>query len=777
MVQGVGFRPTVWRIATELELAGEVRNDAEGVLIRIGGPRARIDEFARRLVLEAPALARIDAIERTVLRGPIAPGGFRIAPSLAGAMATAIAPDLATCAACLVEVRTPSERRLRYPFANCTNCGPRLTIVERAPYDRSNTTMRVFAMCSACAKEYADPADRRFHAQPIACPDCGPKLNLSRMDGGPLDRGLDPDAVTATVQLIARGAIVAIKGLGGFHLACDATNSETVAELRCRKRRYGKAFAVMMLDVAAARRWCAVSGPEEKLLLSPAAPIVLLKTHSLERLPEAIAPGLSTLGVMLPYTPLHHLLMAELDRPVVMTSGNLSDEPQCVGGEEARARLGAIADYLLDHDRPIVNRLDDSVVRIMADRPAMLRRARGFAPTPLRLPDGFARSPPLLAMGGELKATFCLIKDGQAILSQHLGDLENAATFDDYRKTLDLYLRLFEHPPRICAVDRHPEYLSGKIGREMAVARELVLMEIQHHHAHIAACLADNGVALDAPPVLGVAFDGLGLGDDDTIWGGEFLLADYRGYRRVGALKAVAMPGGAQAVREPWRNTLAHILAVMDWSAFVARFLGTPLHAFLAAKPVAAIASMIRSGANTPPASSCGRLFDAVAGAIGIAGDRLTYEGEAAIRFEALVGPDILTGMSDGEAYPFAVQEGGGGVRRLDPDPMWQALLTDLASGAPAFVISARFHKGLAIAVADLAIDLLRTRTSETARTVALSGGCFQNKLLLEGVRERLEADGVRVLIHARIPANDGGLSLGQAVIAAAQRIAAGHSS
>lgn len=775
IVQGVGFRPTVWRIATELELAGDVRNDAQGVLIRLEGPGDAIEQFARRLVLEAPLLARIDAIERTILHDGIALSGFRIAPSLPGVMATAIVPDSATCKACLAEVRTPSERRCGHPFANCTNCGPRLTIIEAAPYDRANTTMRGFSMCSACAAEYADPADRRFHAQPIACPRCGPALTLSRMGGGALDRSLDPDPITATAALMAQGAIVALKGLGGFHLACDATNAETVAELRRRKRRFGKAFAVMMPDVAVARRWCAVSDAEETLLLSPEAPIVLLEACGRQRLPEAIAPGLRTVGVMLPYTPLHHLLMGELARPAVMTSGNLSDEPQCVGGEQARARLGSIADYLLDHDRPIVNRVDDSVVRVMAGRPAVIRRARGFAPTPLRLPDGFASSPPLLAMGGELKATFCLIKDGQAILSQHLGDLENAATFDDYRRTLGLYQRLFDHAPRACAVDRHPEYLSSKLGRDMAEDRELAIMEIQHHHAHIAACLAENGVALDSAPVLGVALDGLGLGDDDTIWGGEFLLADYRDWRRVGALEAIAMPGGAQSIKEPWRNTLAHILAVMDWSAFEARFSGTPLHAVLAAKPVRAIASMIRSGANTPLASSCGRLFDAVAGAVGVAADRQSYEGEAAARLEALVDPYTLARMPDREAYPFAVEEDGEGMRRLDPDPMWQTLLADLAAGAPASAISTRFHGGLAIAVADLAADLLRACDSETARTVVLSGGCFQNSLLLERVKARLEADSVNVLIHAKVPANDGGLSLGQAVIAAARSVAADH--
>jgi hydrogenase maturation protein HypF len=771
MVQGVGFRPTVWRIATEMQLSGDVRNDAEGVLIRLAGPRDRIDAFIGRLRSEAPVLARLDSIEATVLVEPVPQLGFRIAPSVAGVMATAIAPDAATCAECLAEVQRPSERRFRYPFTNCTHCGPRLTIIDGAPYDRANTTMRAFAMCPACTAEYSDPADRRFHAQPIACPRCGPALSLTRMDGGPLDTGLDPDPMRATAVLIADGAIVAIKGLGGFHLACDSANPAAVADLRRRKRRFGKAFAVMMRDLPMARRYCHVSSAEERVLGSPEAPIVLLQAHGRERLPEAVAPGLATIGVMLPYTPLHHLLMRELTEPAVMTSGNLSDEPQCIDGQEAQARLAPIADYLLDHDRRIVNRVDDSVVRVMAGVPALLRRARGFAPAPLCLPDGFAAAPPVLAMGGELKATICLVKNGQAIMSQHLGDLENALTYDDYSRTLELYLRLFDHSPRLCAVDAHPEYLSRKFGEDLAERHGFALVEVQHHHAHIAACLAENGVPLGTESVLGIALDGLGIGDDGTIWGGEFLLADYRGYRRLASLSPVGMPGGAQAVREPWRNTLAHLLNLMSWSEFETRFAGTPLHAALAVKPVAALASMIRSGVNAPLASSCGRLFDAVAGAIGLAADRVSYEGEAAARLEALVDESVLAVLPDGEAYPFAIH-GSDGVKRLDPAPMWRALLADLEAGASAALVSARFHKGLSIAVADLALDCLRAQGAGKLRTVALSGGCFQNKPLLEQVKVRLEAAGVAVLIHAKVPANDGGLSLGQAAIAAARGIA-----
>ncbi len=770
MVQGVGFRPTVWRIATELGLSGEVLNDSEGVLIRIDGPDEAVALFERRLAGEAPMLARIDAIETTRLQDAKTFHGFRIAPSRTGTMATAIIPDAATCAECLAEINEPSERRYRYPFTNCTHCGPRLTIIEAAPYDRANTTMRGFPMCADCTAEFADPADRRFHAQPIACPSCGPRLTLRTVGGELVEIPPDSDAIYVTAKLIAEGHIVAIKGLGGFHLACDATSSDAVTELRRRKQRFGKAFAVMIANVEMARRFCRVSTDEAALLASSKAPILLLDAHPRGTLPKAIAPGLSSLGMMLPYTPLHHLLMQDLGRPAVMTSGNLSDEPQCIEGAEARKRLTGIADFILDHDRPIVNRVDDSVVRLMATQAVLLRRARGYAPAPLLLPKGFAQAPPVLAMGGELKATLCLTMNGQAILSQHLGDLENAPTFDDYRTTLDLYLGVYDHHPKLCAVDRHPDYLSRKLGETIASEGGIALIEVQHHHAHIAACLADNLFPLDDRPVLGIAFDGAGFGDDDTIWGGEFLIADYRGYRRVGSLKPVAMPGGAQAVREPWRNTLAQILAIMSWEAFEAGFSGTPLHRHLATKPIRAVASMLAARVNAPLASSAGRLFDAVAGALGIAADMQRYEGEAPALLEALVDRVELGAMPDSAAYDFAVVRDAQGLDRLDPAPMWRALLADLAAEMSHATISTRFHKGFANAAADFAVQLLRDQGA--GQIVALSGGSFQNRIVMEEVKRRLEAKGMRVLVHARVPANDGGLALGQAAVAIARSIA-----
>ncbi len=575
LVQGVGFRPHAWRLAADCGLAGEVWNDAEGVLVRVWGPAAARRSFRLRLRAEAPPLARIDALEVTALAEAPPSHGFHILASHAGTVRTGVVPDAASCPACLAEVRDPADRRHRYAFANCTHCGPRLSIVEAIPYDRANTSMAAFTMCAACRAEYDDPADRRFHAQPNACPACGPRLWLESAGAA----GADP--IAAAQGLLAAGEIVAVKGIGGFHLAVDAGNAEAVQRLRARKRRYAKPFALMARDLAMVRRYCTVSDAEEALLESAAAPIVILAADGRQQVAAGVAPGQRTLGFMLPYTPLHHLLLEGLGRPIVLTSGNLSEEPQCTGNDEARAKLGALADHLLLHDRAIVSRLDDSVARVMDGAPRLLRRARGYAPAPLRLPAGLAGAPPLLAMGGELKSTFCLVQDGKAVLSQHLGDLEDAPTFADYRRSLDLYRRLLQHRPALIAVDRHPDYLSTKLGRQIAEEEGLPVVAVQHHHAHIAACLADNGVPLDAAPVLGIALDGLGHGEDGTIWGGEFLLADYRGFTRLAHLRPVPLPGGAQAIREPWRNTYAQIRASIGWRGFAREHAQLELYADL----------------------------------------------------------------------------------------------------------------------------------------------------------------------------------------------------
>jgi hydrogenase maturation protein HypF len=776
LVQGVGFRPTVWRLARRLSLRGWVANDGDGVRIRLRGPADAIDRFVDSLAGEAPLLARIDRIERSPSTPSPEDAAFHIADSQATRARTAVVPDAATCPQCLAEVFDTSARRYRYPFANCTHCGPRLSIIDAIPYDRRTTTMRAFDLCPACAGEYRNPGDRRFHAQPIACHACGPHAWLERGDGRPfaMDAVAALDDVDAAARLLMRGQILAIKGLGGFQLACDATDRAAVAWLRARKRRPRKPLALMVRDLDVARAYCAITAQEAGILAAAAAPIVIARPRDGGRpIADNVAPGVGTLGMMLANTPLHHLVLQRFDRPIVLTSGNLSDEPQCIDNDEARRTLGGVADAFLVHDRGIARRVDDSIVRVMGGRPRVLRRARGHSPAPLPLPDGLAAAPPVLAMGGELKAAFCLLRDGEAILSHHMGDLENPKTFADYRQSVDAYRRLFEHTPAIIAIDRHPDYLSATLGRELAVQLQVDTVEVQHHHAHIAACLAENGVALDAAPVIGVALDGLGYGEDGTLWGGEFLLADYRDSRRLATFKPVAMPGGTQAIHEPWRNTYAHLTAEMGWTRFAMDYAEIPLHAFLQAKPRALLDGMIARGVNSPLASSCGRLFDAAAAAVGICRERADYEGQAAVEFEALVDDRILVHEEECLAYRFAIQRlRSSNLPYVEPLPMWQALLADLVEVAPAPVIAARFHKGLAAVIARM-VDKLRQPGSDAApvSAVALSGGVLQNRVLLEQLIGRLEALGLHVLTHARVPANDGGLALGQAVIAAARSV------
>lgn len=775
-VQGVGFRPAVYRIAQELGLAGEVWNDADGVTIRVAGNDAAISRLIERLQREAPPLARIEHIARQPTSQPIG-DGFRIAPSIAGVARTQVAPDAVVCRACADEITDPFQRRYRYPFANCTHCGPRLSIVRAIPYDRHKTTMVPFALCDACAAEYSNAKDRRFYAEAIACHACGPKARLVRFDGRGVsfDQHSMLDDVDAVCSLLQKGYIVAIKGLGGYQLACDATNGETVARLRHAKRREAKPFALMARDLDVVRRYCHVSPDEERSLTSASGPIVLLAASGPERLSDAVAPGLQTLGFMLPTTPIHLLALRRMTRPVVMTSGNLSDEPQIVDDDEAVARLAAVADFAIVHDRKIANRVDDSVVRVVAGVERIMRRARGYAPAPIRLPEGFERVPDLLAMGGELKSTFCLLKDGQAILSQHQGDLENAASFDDYRRNLALYTGLYDHTPKALAADLHPEYLATKLARERANAESLPLVEVQHHHAHIAACLADNARALTAPAVLGIALDGLGWGSDGTIWGGEFLLADYRQAQRLATFKPVAMPGGAQTAREPWRNLYAHLMAEMGWAEFKMNFAELDVYRYLVGKPRDLLDSMIRNRINAPIASSCGRLFDAVAAALDICRERQTYEGEAACRLEAIVDETALRDGDESLAYPFTIPN----LRRssmpyIEPLAMWKAVLGDLILRTPAPVMAARFHRGLAKAIVAMTNKLAQRDGASGPRfdAVALSGGCFENVVLCQEVTSGLAADGFTVLSHRQVPANDGGLALGQAVIAAARVIA-----
>jgi hydrogenase maturation protein HypF len=774
LVQGVGFRPMVWRLARELGVVGQVWNDGQGVAIVAAGSDAALAALLTRLRREPPPLARVDSVETAPYGGELGPD-FHIVASEHTEVRTQIAPDAAMCRACAAEVVDPFADRFRYPFTTCTHCGPRLSIVQGIPYDRATTTMAGFTLCPRCAEQYGDPADRRFHAETTACHRCGPRARLVRLDGAAshFEQHSMLDDVDAVYGLLTKGEIVAIKGLGGYHLACDATSEPALAALRARKHRDAKPFALMARDLDVIRQFCAVSREEEQALTSAAAPIVLLAATGPRRLPDAVAPGLATLGFMLPTTPLHFLILRRLDRPVVMTSGNLSDEPQATDDDDARARLAPIAAYALLHDRGIANRVDDSVARVMDGRLRLLRRARGYAPTPLPLPPGFAAAPQLLAMGAELKATFCLLKDGQAILSQHQGDLGDAATLADYQKHLALFGQLFRHQPQAVAIDRHPEMHSATLGRAIAAGAALPVHEIQHHHAHVAAVLVEHRWPLAAPPVTAVVLDGLGYGDHGELWGGEILRADYHGYIRRGMLRPAAMIGGEAAAREPWRNLYAHLMAEIRWPELALNFGHLDVVGRLAAKPRALLDSMLKSGQQVPLASSCGRLFDAVAAALGLCFERQAYEGHAATLLESLAATAAATAADDDESYPVTIPRWPASkLPYLEPRAMWNALLGDLHLGTPRPVIAARFHRWLARGVTRLAEQASPTAAGEPARTVVLAGGCFQNRVLLEETSRCLRGAGFTVLSAAAVPANDGGIALGQAAIAAAHMLA-----
>ncbi len=766
LVQGVGFRPTVWRLARALDLSGSVWNDGEGVLIRAIGPEHDVQALCRRLRDEVPPLAHIEALERS----PCEPvrtqpeGGFVIELSAATEVRTGVVPDAATCPDCVAEVLSQTDRRHRYAFTNCTHCGPRLSIVRAIPYDRANTSMAAFPMCPDCAREYADPADRRFHAQPNACPVCGPRLWLEAPGcqvSGPSTRA-EPDPIDTARRLLEEGHIVAIKGIGGFHLACDATNAEAVEALRRRKGRYAKPFALMARDLGVIRGYCEVDAAAAELIAGPAAPIVLLPAtsgadHLAPGIAPALEPGRRTLGFMLPYSPLHHLLLAGWDRPLVMTSGNRSDEPQCIDNDDARQRLQGIADAWLLHDRDIVNRVDDSVVRVMDGAPRPLRRARGYAPAPLILPESMCALPPVLATGGELKNTLCLLRNGQAVLSQHLGDLHDAGTAREFERTIALYRALYQHQPAAIAVDAHPGYRATQVGRQLAEEMEIPLIEVQHHRAHVASVLADNNWSMEAGPVLGIALDGSGYGDDGTVWGGEWFVGGYRDLCRVARLAPVPLPGGSKAILEPWRMLFAHLDAAFGWDRFLDRYADLPIARDLARRPVDLLRRMVAGGLNVPRTSSCGRLFDAVAAALGICIDGIAYEGQAAIELERLGRTSRLA-----SGYRL-VQRRMDDLMELDPAPIWAALLEDLERGAPRAEIAVRFHVGLADSLAESSAMLA---SEHGASAVALSGGVFQNRTLFEGLCAGLRNRGLQVLSHRHVPANDGGLSLGQAVYA-----------
>lgn len=766
LVQGVGFRPKVWHLARECGLRGSVWNDAQGVEMHVCGEPQQLDRFCDLLLREPPPLARIDALQRHPVDNLPEEITFLIANSQQGEIQTGVVPDAATCQACQMDFQDPQNRRFRYPFTNCTHCGPRLTIIEGIPYDRGNTSMRHFELCEACRREYENPADRRFHAQPNACPVCGPKVWLCDTHGELIASSqAGEDAIHEASRRLAEGAILAIKGIGGFHLACDATNHLAVTTLRERKRRYHKPFALMARDCGVIRRYCNLSEEEERLLTAPAAPILLLPQHEPTGLPQNLAPGQTALGFMLPYSPLHHLLLADWNKPLVMTSGNMVEEPQCIDNREAIERLQSLTDLLLLHDRKIINRVDDSVVRVVDGEARLLRRARGYAPAPLPLPEGFERAPELLALGGELKNSFCLVRQGQAILSQHIGDLENLISYQDYLKNLELYTALYNHNPTRLVADRHPNYRSTQHARGLAEENDLELLLVQHHHAHIASVLAEHGWPLDGGQVLGIALDGSGYGDDGTIWGGEFLLADYTGFQRLGHLQNVPLPGGVQAIRQPWRNTFSQLNHYLGWDQVMREWGDLEPVQWLSQQPLEVLTRMINAGINSPMSSSCGRLFDGVAGILNLCRKEISYEGQAAIELESAAQRGRYSG---GEGYQLKIISDGD-LQLLDSETLWLDLLDDLGKGVSSEQIAWRFHSGLAIGVCEMASGLARQMEIET---IALSGGVFQNRTLFELITAGLNEQGFRLLSHRQVPSNDGGLALGQAAIGAAIALA-----
>jgi hydrogenase maturation protein HypF len=748
VVQGVGFRPFVYQLATRYQLNGWVRNTSDEVQIEVEGVKADIDSFFGELQEKAPPLSHIEniAIE---YRAAVGHKHFKILGSKVEAdKYQLISPDIATCELCRQEVFSPEGRRYRYPFTNCTNCGPRFTIIEDIPYDRQRTTMREFKMCPDCQAEYNNPLDRRFHAQPNACPVCGPGLELLDAGGNKVN---STDPVKTTAELIRAGKIIAIKGLGGFLLACDATRDTTVQRLRDRKKRPSKPLAVMVSDINEAHQHGEISTEEEKLLTSSPCPIVLLWGKAGSTVCASVAPNIKYLGMMLPYTPLHHLLLNEIKLPLVMTSGNISEEPIAKDNEEALSRLSGIADYFLVHNRDIYACYDDSVTFVELGKPQIIRRARGYAPFPIKLPFS---SKQILACGADEKNTFCLTRDNYAFISQHIGDLENPEALEHLENTRIIYEKLFRIKPEIITCDLHPDYFSTKYARELAEKLgNINVVLVQHHHAHIVSCMAENNVQ---NPVIGVALDGTGYGTDGNIWGGEFMVADYHGFTRMGHLEYLPLPGGELAIKRPYRIAIGYLATLPGENA---GYSGLRLLNNLAEVEANTIKRQVQNKINTPLTSSMGRLFDAVSAVIGIRGV-IDYEAQAAIELET-AAYEYIDSTGD-QKYPFAI-EGESGVFQIKLKNLFSAIIADLSAKVATGTISAKFHNSVASMVGETCL-LIKEKTK--IEQVALSGGVFQNRLLLKKVVKLLESRDFQVLTHRQVPCNDGGISLGQAVIA-----------
>jgi len=743
-VQGVGYRPFVYRLADELGIAGWVLNDERGVLVEAEGPPDAVEAFVARLSSDAPPLAEVRGVQAQAV-DVVGTPGFEIVASERGGAATApVTSDAASCADCLAELADPADRRHRYPFLNCTNCGPRFTIVEEIPYDRPLTTMAGFEMCDACRAEYEDPLDRRFHAQPNACPVCGPQVRLLERDGTPVDGVLDAPAAAA--QDLLAGKILAVKGLGGYHLTCRADSEAAVAALRARKHREDRPFALLVADVEAARGLVELDEAEAALLTSRARPIVLARRRPDADVAASVAPGAPELGIMLPYTPLHELLATDAGVPLVLTSGNLSDEPIAFVDADALRRLAPIADRFLVHDRPIATRTDDSVVRIVRERPLMMRRSRGYVPASLDLP--IATVAHLLATGAEQKNAFCVAKGDRAWPSHHIGDLKNYETLQSLEKGIEHFERLFEVTPEIVVHDLHPDYLSTRyaLGRE-----DVKLIAVQHHHAHMAATLAEHG---ETGPAVGAIFDGTGYGTDGTVWGGEILVGGLDKVARSGRLRPIRLPGGERAIKEPWRMACAWLT---DMHVAL-----PPAFEDIAQQRWNMVARMSLQGTGSPFTSSMGRMFDAVAAICGVRLE-VSYEGQAAVEFEALAD------RAAADPYPLEFEHRNDTVA-LDPRPMILAVLDDIGAGVPVSTISARFHAGLARATADVLVLVAERRELQLA---VLSGGVFQNRLLLELTIDALKEAGLAVLVPEQLAPNDGQIAFGQAAVAAARLAAA----
>lgn len=815
-VQGVGFRPFIYRTAVGMGLAGHVLNTGDGVLIEAEGREENLQSFIERIKSDHPPLARVQEMSID----PISPRstiGFSIAESKASLQAdTQISPDIAPCNECIAEFLDPKDRRHLYPFINCTNCGPRYTIIESLPYDRAKTTMKEFTMCDECAAEYKNPADRRFHAQPDACAECGPRLEFHRWSLACPEQsrrvaGRSSDPLADTIAAIENGGIVAIKGVGGFHLACDATNTEAVTKLRSRKKRDEKPFAIMVGDIETARKLCYISEIEEELLESPQRPIVILKKRDNPPISDAVAPGNRNLGLMLPSSPLHYLLfehplllckegLGEVDhkdlphpvppltkgrgcesrvphpasRVFVMTSGNISDEPIAYENDEAVKRLSGIADAFLLHNRDIRRRVDDSIARMISGSPIIIRRARGYVPTPLRLA---FKMPRVLALGADLKGAICLTKGHNAFLSQHLGDLENELAHCAFEDAIEHMKRILDIRPEIIACDMHPDYFSTRYAYSRVTGHPSTLLGaggsriavIQHHHAHIASCMAEND--LPNEEVIGIALDGMGYGTDGTIWGGEILIADYKGFKRAAHFRPVPMPGGDAAAKEPWRMAVSYLSRVTRHAS--RENLNSTFFRNIDNKSIQLVEQMVEKGFNCPMTSSCGRLFDAVAAIIGLRTVN-TFEGQAAIELEQIVDEN-----EDG-CYEFGTRDPRPETRNYDSKtlleidfgPTFVAIVEEVSQEIAHSTISARFHNTLVEALARTCLtiqfhkSLSVSRVSGPGSRICLSGGCFQNALLTTRLKKRLEDEGFKVYTHSLVPPNDGGIALGQAVVA-----------